>query len=384
MTRDLYFVAASLLTWGIGGGMIYIFQPLYIQELGADPILIGTILGVNGIAMTISHIPAGYLADRIGRRPMMWASWILGFMAAVVMAFARGLPMFVVGLLLHGLTSAVLSPLNSYVSAARGKWSVGRAVSFISASYNAGAIIGPLLGGFVAERFGLCWIYNLAAIFFFLSLMLILFIRPQPIENNPEQKNGKGLLRNKSFFMLLGMTFMVMFAIYLPQPLASNFLKNQRQLSLGTIGQLGAIGNLGNVVIMLLVGQLPSQIAFTIGQIFVGVFSLLLWQGSGVTWYAIGYVFLSGYRLCRSMTLALVRPLVHEAEVGLAFGFTEAVNSLPWILAPLLAACIYDREPSAIFPVSLALICLTIILSLLVLRVQAQRKLKREIPVNDD
>jgi len=384
MSRDLYFVAAALLTWGIGGGMISIFQPLYIQELGADPILIGTILGASGIAMSISQIPAGYLADRIGRRPMMWASWILGFIATVVMALARELPMFVVGILLYGLTSAVLSPLNSYVVAARGKWSVGRALSFISAAFNAGAILGPLLGGLVAERFGLRWIYSLAAIFFFLSLMLVLFIQPQLIENSPEHKNGKGLLRNKRFFILLGMTFVVMFATYLPQPLASNFLKNQRQLSLGTIGQLGAIGNLGNVVIMLLVGQLPSQIAFTIGQIFVGVFSLLLWQGSGVTWYAIGYVFLGGYRLCRSMTMALVRPLVHEAEVGLAFGITGAVNNFSWIVAPLLAAFIYDREPSAIFPVSLAAICLATVLSLLVLRVQAQRKSKREISVNDD
>ncbi|MFH1447119.1 MAG: MFS transporter [Chloroflexota bacterium] len=384
MPRDLYFVAASLLTWGIGGGMIFIFQPLYIQELGADPILIGTILGASGIAMTISHIPAGYLADRIGRRPMMWASWILGFIAAVVMALARGLPVFVVGILLYGLTSSVLSPLNSYVVAARGKWSVGRAVSLISASCNTGAIFGPLLGGLVAERFGLRWIYNLAAIFFFLSLILILFIRPQPIENNPEQKNGKGLLRNKHFIILLGMIFVVMFAVYLPQPLASNYLKNQRQLSLETIGQLGAIGNLGNVVIMLLVGQLPGQLAFTIGQMFVGVFTLLLWQGSGVTWYAIGYFFIGGYRLCHSMTVAMVRPLVQEAEVGLAFGFTETANSLSLIAAPLLAALIYDREPVAIFPVSLAVICLATVLSLLVLRVQAQRKLKREISINND
>jgi len=75
---------------------------------------------------------------------------------------------------------------------------------------------------------------------------------------------------------------------------------------------------------------------------------------------------------------------VHEAEVGLAFGITGAVNNFSWIVAPLLAAFIYDREPSAIFPVSLAAICLATVLSLLVLRVQAQRKSKREISVNDD
>lgn len=69
--RDLYLVALSLFIWGIGEGLFYIFQPLYIQKLGADPILIGTVLGINAVGMTLSQIPAGYLADRVGRRPVM-------------------------------------------------------------------------------------------------------------------------------------------------------------------------------------------------------------------------------------------------------------------------------------------------------------------------
>ena len=95
MSRDLRILAAAMLTWGIGEGMFFIFQPLYIQQLGADPILIGTILGINGLVMTLVQIPSGYLADRIGRRPMLRFSWIAGVIATWVMALAPNLFVFV-------------------------------------------------------------------------------------------------------------------------------------------------------------------------------------------------------------------------------------------------------------------------------------------------
>jgi len=179
--RDLYLVALSLLIWGMGEGLFYIFQPLYIQKLGADPILIGTVLGINAVGMTLSQIPAGYLADRVGRRPVMWFTWMMGVISALVMASARNLSGFVVGMLMYGLTSAVLAPMNSYISHARGDWPVGRAVTFASAAFSIGAILGPLVGGALGERFGLREVYWLAAVLFLVSTVVILFIREQPV-----------------------------------------------------------------------------------------------------------------------------------------------------------------------------------------------------------
>jgi len=68
MSRDLILIAISMFTWGVGEGMFLYFQPIYLQQLGADPVRIGAILGGFGLMMTISHMPAGYLADRLGRR----------------------------------------------------------------------------------------------------------------------------------------------------------------------------------------------------------------------------------------------------------------------------------------------------------------------------
>jgi len=48
MSRDFKLVVSSMLTWGLGEGIFYIFQPLYMQQLGADPILIGTIRNGTG------------------------------------------------------------------------------------------------------------------------------------------------------------------------------------------------------------------------------------------------------------------------------------------------------------------------------------------------
>src|SRR5512146_1394341 len=117
MSRDLLLVAVSLFTWGLGEGMFLIFQPLYLQQLGADPQAIGAILGGAGIAMTVAHLPAGYLSDRIGQRPIMWASWALGMLATGIMAWSGSTIGFVSGLLLYGFTGFVTSPLNSFVAA---------------------------------------------------------------------------------------------------------------------------------------------------------------------------------------------------------------------------------------------------------------------------
>ena len=86
MSRDLILVALSLFTWGIGEGMFIYFQPVYMQELGANPDRIGMIFGIFGLAMALMHIPAGYLADHLGRRPLLWLSWSLGLTATIIMA----------------------------------------------------------------------------------------------------------------------------------------------------------------------------------------------------------------------------------------------------------------------------------------------------------
>lgn len=367
MPLSLLFIALSLFTWGAGESMFFFFQPLYLEQLGASHLGIGAILGAWGLIMTISHLPAGYLADRIGRRPLLWAAWVSGMIAAWVMALAPGLSMFVAGLLLYGFTSFVISPLNSYVTAARGNLSVGRIITLIGASFNLGAIIGPLAGGYIADNVGLRQVYLFAAIIFVISNLFIFFIPAQKIEKRPEEQVKNGLLFNRRYVYYLGIVFLAMFATYLPQPLSSNYLQNQQGLTFGEIGSLGSFSSLGVVVLNLLLGQLNARLGFLLGQAAVGVFTIILWQGVGLPWFIIGYFLLGGYRTARSLATAQTQELVHVSNLGLAYGLTETMGATAIILAPPLAGFLYTHDPTWMYLLSLALIISSLMIGMVFL-----------------
>jgi MFS family permease len=368
MNRNLLLVAISLFAWGVGEGLFIYFQPLYLQQLGADPLLTGAVFGAMGIAMAVSQIPAGYLSDRIGARSLMWASWLLGAISAWVMALANSLPVFIVGLILYGLTGSVMAPMNSYITTVRGKYSIGKALTFASGLYNIGAIIGPISGGLIADLLGLRSVYMLAAVLFVISTVIVLFIEKNPATHHADEHstNGAGLLKNTRFIMFLGITLLTIFAIYLPQPFTPSFLQNQQSLSLSTIGIFGAIGSLGNAVAMLTLGNLRAFTAFIIGQAWVLLFSIIYFTADLPAWFGLGYFFIGGYRLCRAMVLAIAREFIHPRQTGLAYGMVETMNAVAVIIAPALAGYLYSQDPYSIYRVSLVLISLVLVMNLVI------------------
>ena len=338
--------------------MFLLFQPLYLQELGASPLQIGIILGAFGASMTLTHIPAGHLSDRLGRRPMLLAAWIVGLVAALVMALGVNITIFVPGLLLYGLTAFVASPLDSYTTAARGNWSVARAITFISMMFNGGAVIGPLIGGRIVEHYGFRAVYLVAAALFLLSTGAVQFISAQPQDRHDPQNPPATLWRNGRLIGFLAVFFLVAFAAYVPQPLSPNFLQNQRSLSVSTIGELISIAYLGNTLLNLLLGRLEARLGFILGQVAVAGFSVILWQALGFGWFAIGYFLMGGFRALRALGVAQVREFVHQSQMGLAYGVAETLSSASMLLAPPVAGLLYGRDPVLMYPVALALIAL--------------------------
>lgn len=376
MNRNLRLVTISLWVWGIGEGFFVYFQPLYLQELGADPLLIGGILGAMGIAMAVAQIPAGYLSDRFGSRSIMWISWIMGTTAAWVMALANSLPMFVVGMTLYGLTGFVVAPMNSYITNVRGDLSVGRALALPSGFYSLGAVIGPILGGIVADQLKLRAVYFIAGGLFILSTLIILFAQKKSEVHHADldSTQKKGLFKNYKFLGFLLIVFITLFAMYLPQPFTPSFLQNQQGLSRTTIGILGAFGSLGSAVAMLGLSNLKSWAGFLISQLWLVLFAFLFLTGESVFLFGMAYFFIGGYRLCRIMVLAIARPLIHPEETGLAYGLIETVSSITVILAPVLAGALYKNDPFSIYQITLFLLISVIALNLVIFSILNKRR----------
>ncbi len=365
MNRSLIWLAAALFLWGVGEGMFLLLQPIYLQQMGASPIQIGIILGAFGAAMTLTHIPAGHLSDRLGRRPLLILAWITGVTATLIMASAASLPVLVVGLLVYGCTAFVASPLDSYTTAARGNWSVGRAITFVSTAFNAGAVLGPLVGGRIADHYGFRTVFWIAAGIFVISTLAVSFISSQPRDRHDPENPPTGLARNGRLIGFLLVYFLVAFAAYVPQPLSPNFLKNQQGLSVSSIGELISLTYLGTTILNLILGRMEARMGFLLGQLGVAAFSMLLWRGLGFGWYAVGYFLLGGYRTLRVLGVAQVRAFVHRSQMGLAYGVAEMLGAITTLLAPPLAGYLYSVEPRIIYPVGLGLIVVGAIVTLI-------------------
>lgn len=365
MNFSLKLVTVSLFFWGVGEGMFLLFQPIYLQQLGANPIAIGAILGGMGLMTTIAQIPSGIISDRFGTRPIMWFSWILGTIAAWSMALAGSLQFFIVGLLLYGLTGSVMAPMNAYITDMRGKWSAERALTFTAAAYHLGTVVGPSLGGFLGQQFDLKILYLIAAIIFILSTALVLFIKKPAIESHHDPGQGSHIFRNKPFMLIAVFGFLGLFFMIFTQSFTPVFLEDFRSLSLQHIGYLGTIGSLGNVLLALLIGNFAARKGYLIGFPLVFLFPLLIFFGKGFAVYAAAYFFFGGYRLSRSMLLAFGRQFIQSRDTGLAYGVLETANGAATILAPLICGLIYNQNPQLIFLIAMGGLGVTLLGSLL-------------------
>jgi MFS family permease len=358
MNRDLLIVAVALSIWGIGEGLFFFFQPLYLQQLGANPIQIGEILSIVSVAMAVAHLPAGLLADRLGRKPMMLVAWLVGTATTLIMALATSLPLFVIGSTAYGLTSFVVGPMYSYVTAARGRWSVGRTLTTISATYNIGAVLGPLLGGWLSSQTGLRDNFFIAAGLFVVSSIMIFFIRPQPVERRPTKEKSPHLKINirPSYLGFLILIAFTTFSLALPQPLSQNFMQNIRHLNWTQIGILIASRSLGIILLNLGLGRTNPRLGFLLAQGSMALGTIFLWWGTRLPTYMLGYLLMGSYQTARLLAQAQGRQFVDSANMGLGYGIVESVIAIAAILAPLLAGRLYNLRPEWIYSFSFALI----------------------------
>jgi DHA1 family multidrug resistance protein-like MFS transporter len=135
--------------------------PLFARELGADPPLIGFVMGASTITGIFLKLPAGAWSDILGRRALLvtgalvFATLPFGYLAVSTLT-ALVLLRFV-----HGSATAIFGPVASASlsdiapSSRRGTW-----LSTYSTAQGAGQALGPVLAGYLiaAGRFDLAFV----------------------------------------------------------------------------------------------------------------------------------------------------------------------------------------------------------------------------------
>ncbi len=368
MNRDLLLMTLSLLAWGVGDGLFYHFQPLYLAELGASPEGIGRVLGVAGALMTVVHLPMGRVVDRWGPHRLLGAGWAVGTLGAVCMAAARSLPLFVVGLWLYHVSLFVMVPLQAYLSLVRGRFSLGRVLTLTSAAFNLGTVLGPWLGGRMAAAWGLSRVYAVAAGLFVLSTALVLRTRPHPWNDGDHapaaaRASLRRALRElpRPVWAFVVWTLVVFVLVTVPQPLLPNFLREQRGVSLPVIGELGTMYALGATAANAALGALTARWGLSLALAGQAAAAGLVWWGQGLAAYRGAYFLFGGLRATRPLAHAQAQALAPPGQRGLTYGLIETVVGLSLTVAAPLAGWLYTRHPAALFAMpALALLLLPV------------------------
>jgi MFS family permease len=346
--------------------MFFNFVPIYLdKQFLLSKYEIGLVLGAFGLSMAITHIPAGRLADQIGRRPLLILAWIFGLVSTLVMGVALALPLFLAGLFGYGLTAFVSSPLSSYVTAARGQQSIGMVLSLTTATFAMGMVLGPLIGGWIGDQYGMRMSFLVAAVVFALSNVFILFIEGQPIDYHDPEAPPPRLLNNKGFVVFMAVLAFAIFSMYLPQPLTPNFLEGVRGLTLSETGIIFTAGALGNSLVAIALSRTKPRRGFLFAQLLVALFALLIWRGASLPVFALGYFLLGGFRAGRPLALAQARELVHDSQMGFTYGIMETIGSMIFVLTPPLAGLLFERDPMLVYPLTIGFIAVSVLVSYL-------------------
>ena len=153
------------------------FFPLRGFELGMNAALIGSIVGVRTISSTIFRLPAGYLAESFGRRPLFIIALILSSLGLAIFATFSNLWMILLAASLEGAGFGIfLTVSRAFVVDSTDKSNRSTSLSITSSLGFLGQTIMILLLGSISDFVGLVLVFAIGSVFI-LSLGLLLHVK---------------------------------------------------------------------------------------------------------------------------------------------------------------------------------------------------------------
>jgi len=159
------------------------FLPLYLaRELGYSVMLIGASMFALQAAGFAAAPVAGHLSDRMGRRSVVMTSMGLTAVVLLFMAFAGKSPLFIAFIAVLGFVLYALRPvLQAWLLESTPKNMGGSSIGILFGAQSLGSSVAPLIGGVIADRYGLgATFYFLAGTIVCANLLILLMPDTEP------------------------------------------------------------------------------------------------------------------------------------------------------------------------------------------------------------
>ncbi|WP_299743494.1 TCR/Tet family MFS transporter [uncultured Tateyamaria sp.] len=156
MKLPVIFILLTVMIDAMGIGLIVPVMPDLIQEVQGMGLgtaaLWGGVLSTIFAAMQFLFGPLlGALSDRYGRRPILLASLVVLALDYLVMAVAGTIWLLFLGRIVGGITAATQSTANAYMADISKPEQKAANFGLIGAAFGIGFVLGPAMGGFLAE-----------------------------------------------------------------------------------------------------------------------------------------------------------------------------------------------------------------------------------------
>jgi MFS family permease len=135
----------------LGFAMIFPLLPFYALRLGGQAWIVGPLVASFSVAQLASAPLWGRVSDRYGRRPVMLIGLASAGLAYLIFGFASTIWLLFASRVVQGLGGGTTGVVQAYVSDATDPAQRARGLGWLSASTNAGVMIGPAIGSLASH-----------------------------------------------------------------------------------------------------------------------------------------------------------------------------------------------------------------------------------------
>ncbi|MEQ7052970.1 MFS transporter [Paenibacillaceae sp. P-4] len=340
-------------------GLVIPIVPELLEEFSASGQAAGYLVSCFGLTQFIFSPIAGNLSDRYGRKPMIIIGLVLFALSNLLAAFASDLTLLFASRLIGGIGSAALIPsIIAYIADITADDQRSKSMSWLGASMTSGFIIGPGVGGLLAE-WGIKMPFYVSACVGVLAMLCSFWGLPESVSANIRQMRSQvkekrdnvfrqiALSVRSRYFVMLLIVFTMTFGLTHFEAIFPLFVVQVYGFTTGQIAILLTVCSLiGTMNQLLLTDRITRRFGekqIIVAMLLLSAVSLVFLLFSGDFFYVmvITMLFFTFNNILRP-TINTLLSRVAGNEQGFVAGMNNAYTSLGTIFGPLLAGILFE------------------------------------------
>lgn len=354
----LYVLMFNMFIAMSGIGLIIPIMPAYLDTFGVAGQALGTLIATFALAQFLFSPLSGQLSDKYGRKKLIIFGLIVFGLSQLAFGLASHLWILYVARFFSGLGAAFLiPPMMAFVADITTFEERGKGMGWLGASMSLGFMIGPGIGGFLAEvsiQFPFYVATAVALIAAFISFTVLPNVAPTIQAADSKSENLLQQMKRSTYtpyFVMLLVMFIFAFGLSNFQSTIALYADKKFGFTPKEIAILITIGGFVGVVVQTFV---IDKLFKRFGEMKVILVNLLVSAGAMISilfvssfWaiMLVSAVFFTAASLLRPAINTLISKLAGDQQ-GFAAGMNNAYMSLGNMIGPALAGILFDINMS--------------------------------------